>query len=77
MICEQRQQGVGMGLRELHELVQALGKRIDTHGVELSQNEALTRYSLIDPLLSSDAVFTSKRLPPISRSHGMMRDSLL
>ena len=42
-----------MGLRELHELVQALGKRIDTHGVELSQNEALTRYSLIDPLLRS------------------------
>ena len=40
-----------MPLESLLELIQGLQKRIDEHGDALSQNERLTRYALIDPLL--------------------------
>ena len=40
-----------MILESLLELVETLKARIDTHGDELRQSEALTRYALIDPLL--------------------------
>ena len=41
-----------MPLESLLELVQTLGDRVDQHGPALRQSEALTRYALIDPLLS-------------------------
>ena len=40
-----------MILESLLELVETLKARIDTHGDQLRQSEALTRYALIDPLL--------------------------
>ena len=40
-----------MPLESLLSLVEKLRKRIDDHGKELRQSEALTRYALIDPLL--------------------------
>ena len=40
-----------MPLESLLALVEKLRKRIDVHGHALRQNEALTRYTLIDPLL--------------------------
>ncbi len=40
-----------MPLESLLTLVEKLCERIDVHGKELRQNEALTRYALIDPLL--------------------------
>ena len=40
-----------MILESLLELVETLRARIDTHGDQLRQSEALTRYALIDPLL--------------------------
>lgn len=40
-----------MSLESLLTLVEKLRKRIDVHGHALRQNEALTRYTLIDPLL--------------------------
>ena len=40
-----------MVLEDLHELVETLQRRIAEHGPALQQSEALTRYSLIDPLL--------------------------
>ena len=40
-----------MPLEDLLELVGTLRDRIDEHGNELRQSEALTRYALIDPLL--------------------------
>ena len=40
-----------MILESLLELVETLKERIDTHGDQLRQSEALTRYALIDPLL--------------------------
>ena len=40
-----------MPIADLLELVEKLKGRIDRHGPALKQNEALTRYSLIDPLL--------------------------
>ena len=40
-----------MPLESLLALVETLRKRIDIHGPTLRQNEALTRYTLIDPLL--------------------------
>ena len=40
-----------MPLDSLLALVEKLRKRIDVHGPTLRQNEALTRYTLIDPLL--------------------------
>ena len=41
-----------MPLESLLELVETLRKRIDEHGAALRQNEMLTRYALIDPLLT-------------------------
>ena len=38
-------------LDDLHTLIETLQVRISEHGPALSQNEALTRYALIDPLL--------------------------
>ena len=38
-------------MEELLRLVGALRKRIDDHGTALRENEALTRYALVDPLL--------------------------
>jgi hypothetical protein len=40
-----------MPLDSLLSLVEKLRERIDVHGDKLRQNEALTRYALIDPLL--------------------------
>ena len=40
-----------MILESLLELVETLKARIDQHGDQLRQSEALTRYALIDPLL--------------------------
>ena len=40
-----------MILESLLELVETLKARIDAHGDQLRQSEALTRYALIDPLL--------------------------
>ena len=40
-----------MILESLLELVETLKERIDAHGDQLRQSEALTRYALIDPLL--------------------------
>ena len=40
-----------MILESLLELVETLKARIDEHGDQLRQSEALTRYALIDPLL--------------------------
>ena len=40
-----------MILESLLELVETLRARIDEHGDQLRQSEALTRYALIDPLL--------------------------
>lgn len=40
-----------MPLESLLKLVETLRQRIDEHGNALRQSEALTRYSLIDPLL--------------------------
>ncbi len=40
-----------MPLDSLLSLVERLRERIDVHGDKLRQNEALTRYALIDPLL--------------------------
>ena len=40
-----------MVLSELHELIETLQARIDAHRSAFQQNEALTRYALIDPLL--------------------------
>lgn len=40
-----------MPLESLLELVKTLSDRIDKHGAALRQSEALTRYTLIDPLL--------------------------
>ena len=40
-----------MPLEELISLIERLKIRIDQHGVLLRQNEALTRYALIDPML--------------------------
>lgn len=40
-----------MPLESLLELVETLRKRIDEHGAALRQSEALTRATLIDPLL--------------------------
>ena len=40
-----------MPLESLLQLVQTLSDRIDNHGADLRQSEALTRYALIDPLL--------------------------
>ena len=40
-----------MPLESLMELVDGLRERIETHGDALRQNERLTRYALIDPLL--------------------------
>lgn len=40
-----------MPLESLWTLVEKLRERIDDHGPTLRQNEALTRYTLIDPLL--------------------------
>ena len=40
-----------MPLESLLELVKTLSDRIDQHGPALRQSEALTRYTLIDPLL--------------------------
>ena len=39
-----------MPLRELTSMIEGLKNRIEQHGVVLRQNEALTRYALIDPL---------------------------
>ncbi|MCY3557605.1 MAG: type I restriction enzyme HsdR N-terminal domain-containing protein [Chloroflexi bacterium] len=41
-----------MVLEDLHELIETLQARIDAHAPALRQSEALTRYALIDPLLS-------------------------
>ena len=41
-----------MWLNELQELVHDLERRINEHGSRLRNNEATTRYALIDPLLS-------------------------
>ena len=40
-----------MPVDDLLTLVTKLGRRIDAHSAPLKQNEALTRYALIDPLL--------------------------
>ena len=40
-----------MPLESLLKLVETLGDRMEEHGSELRQSEALTRYALIDPLL--------------------------
>ena len=40
-----------MVLDELHELIETLQTRIGVHASALQQNEALTRYALIDPML--------------------------
>ena len=40
-----------MVLEDLHELIETLQARINAHGPALQQSEALSRYSLIDPLL--------------------------
>ena len=40
-----------MPLDDLFTLIHELRERIDAHGAALRQNEALTRYALIDPLL--------------------------
>lgn len=42
---------LAMVLDDLHELIETLQARIDAHGAELQRSEALTRYTLIDPLL--------------------------
>lgn len=40
-----------MNVNELRDLIETIGKRIDGHRNELKDNEALTRYALVDPLL--------------------------
>ena len=40
-----------MPIDDLLELVETLQRRIDTHAAALQKSEALTRYTLIDPLL--------------------------
>ena len=40
-----------MPLEELISLIERLKNRIDQHGVLLRQNETMTRYALIDPML--------------------------
>ena len=40
-----------MVLEELHELIETLQARIDEHAPALQQSEALTRTTLVDPLL--------------------------
>ncbi len=60
-----------MVLDELHELIETLRSRIDLHAAELQKSEALTRYSLVDPLLRSlnwDTADPSQVVPEYSVS---------
>ena len=60
-----------MPLENLLTLIEKLRERIDNHGNELRQSEALTRYALIDPLLRElgwdtedpDVIVPEYRLP--------------
>ena len=62
-----------MILESLLELVETLKARIDTHGDQLRQSEALTRYALIDPLLRElgwDTEDPKLVIPEYESNHG-------
>ena len=69
-----------MILESLLELVKTLKERIDTHGDQLRQNEALTRYVLVDPLLRElgwDTEDPSLVIPEYQSGHGRADYALL
>ena len=69
-----------MVLEELHTLIETLQQRIDGHAAELQKSEALTRYTLIDPLLRGlgwDTSDPSQVLVEFKSTHGRADYALL
>ena len=69
-----------MILESLLELVETLKARIDEHGDQLRQSEALTRYALIDPLLRElgwDTGDPALVIPEYASGHGKADYALL
>ena len=69
-----------MILESLLELVKTLRARIDTHGDQLRQSEALTRYALINPLLRElgwDTGDPALVIPEYASGHGKADYALL
>jgi predicted type IV restriction endonuclease len=60
-------------VRELLEAIERVRERIERHGSKLSQNEMLTRYALVDPILRAlgwDTEDPEQVVPEFPRKRG-------